>query len=207
VRLLRLTPRDAVFGELYTASATELVDAARLLAEMLGADDADLPVLRKEMAEVERRSADCTNALLRRLDGALVVPFDRGDVYALAVALADCAERMASSLEQYVLHEPLQLPVAAEDLVRALSRAADVTVTAVGDLRPGRRLTDHCLELARLRRQSAHVRRLVLRDLRSDGAELLPALRTADVVTELDGAAQAFRDVGRTIEVIALKEH
>ncbi|MFZ5872057.1 MAG: DUF47 domain-containing protein [Actinomycetota bacterium] len=204
---LRITPQDTSFYDLFAALARLLVEGADLLAELLGAADADdRDKLAERLREAEHRADEATHELMKRVNSTFVTPFDREDIYALAAGLDDCMDHMEEAGDLVVLYRLEQLPDATADLVQVLQRCAELTAAAMPRLRSMKDLTDFWVEINRLENQADRAHRRLLADLFDGSGDAMYVLKAKDVVEALEAAADAFESVANTVEQIAIKE-
>ena len=117
----RLIPRDEGFYDLFSKSAVNIDQGARLLAELLP-DLGDIPNRVERLVAIERHGDVLTHDILRRLDKAIVTPFDREDIHALAERLDDIADHIRAIGELVQLHNvdsPLEVTIEQSKLLVA----------------------------------------------------------------------------------------
>jgi len=202
---LRLSPRDTAFYDLFAASAENVRDGVRLLAEGL-AVDSDRASIAAQLKEVEHKGDEHTHDIIRRVNSTFVTPFDREDIYRLASGLDDVLDDVEAVADLMVLYRIGELPTDVADVVDVLDRAAELTADAMPRLRTMGDLNDYWIEVNRLENQADQdYRRLVAR-IFSGEYDALTAYKLKDVVDTLESAVDGFEHVANIIEQIALKE-
>ncbi len=202
---LRLSPRDTAFYDLFAASAENVRDGVRLLAEGL-AVDSDRASVAARLKEVEHKGDEHTHDIIRRVNSTFVTPFDREDIYRLASGLDDVLDDVEAVADLMVLYRIGELPTDVADVVDVLDRAAELTADAMPRLRTMGDLHDYWIEVNRLENQADQdYRRLVAR-IFSGEYDALTAYKLKDVVDTLESAVDGFEHVANIIEQIALKE-
>jgi uncharacterized protein len=202
---LRLSPRDTVFYDLFAASAQNLRDGVRLLAEAL-ADDADRVSVAARLKEVEHKGDEHTHDIIRRVNSTFVTPFDREDIYRLASGLDDVLDDVEAVADLIVLYRIGELPTDVADMVDVLDRAAELTADAMPRLRTMGDLHDYWIEVNRLENQADQIHRKLLAMLFNGKYEAIEVLKLKQIVDVLEEAADAFEHVANTVETIAVKE-
>ena len=208
----RLTPRDATFFDLFTASASHLVTGADLLAQLIGAEPADRAPLADKLRDVEHLTDDATHTILRRLNQTFVTPFDRDDIYNLASTLDDCMDLMEAAGDIVVLYGVEDLPPAVTEQVSTLQRAAELTADAMPRLRTMEGLNHYWIEVNRLENRANRVYRSLLADLfqnpryQETPALVVEMIKFKGVIDVLEQAADSFERVANIVETIFLKE-
>jgi predicted phosphate transport protein (TIGR00153 family) len=203
---LRLTPQDTSFYDLFASSAANLVEGAKLLAELLGADPAGREEINKLLRDAEHRADEATHEIMRRLNSTFITPFDREDIYALASGLDDCMDFMEAAGDLIVLYKIDELPAGVSDQVAVLQRQAELTADAMPRLRSMKDLADYWVEINRLENQADRTFRTLLAELFDGATDAITLLKLKEVVEELEAAADAFEKVANTVEQIAVKE-
>jgi predicted phosphate transport protein (TIGR00153 family) len=202
---LSFKPVDSVFYELLTKSATQLVEGARILAEMLG-DSADLESIAARMQDAEHQADETTHEIAKRVNSTFVTPFDREDIYALASGLDDIMDFMEEAVDLTMLYEVKVLPNELAEQVEVLQRCAELTAQAMPQLRSMKGLEEYWIEINRLENAGDKSYRRILAKLFSGQYEALEVLKLKDVVDSLEDAVDAFEKVANIIEQIHAKE-
>jgi len=201
----RLRPTDTTFYDLFSRSADNLTDGARLLAEMLGEGN-DKVAIAAQMREAEHRGDEATHEIVKRVNTTFVTPFDREDIYRLASDLDDVMDFMEEAVDLVLLYEIQELPMETAEQVEVLQRAAELTAAAMPALRTMKGLEEYWIEINRLENQGDQTYRHIVAKLFAGSYDALTVLKLKDVVDSLEHAMDAFEHVANTIEQIAVKE-
>lgn len=202
---LRFKPVDTAFYDLLTSSASQLVDGAALLAEMLG-DGNDRQAIASRMREAEHQADETTHEIVRRVNSTFVTPFDREDIYALASGLDDVMDFMEEAVDLTLLYEVESLPHELAEQVEVLQRCADLTAESMPRLQSMKNLEEYWIEINRLENTGDKSYRRILAKLFSGAYEALEVLKLKDIVDSLEHAIDAFERVANIIEQISVKE-
>ena len=201
----RLSPTDTTFYDMFTQSAANLVDGAKLLAEMFGSGD-DKQAIAARMRDAEHNADDVTHAIVRRVNTTFVTPFDREDIYRLAAGLDDVMDFMEEAVDLVLLYEIADLPADFAEQVEVLQRAAELTAAAMPRLRTMKDLEEYWIEINRLENQGDRSYRRLVAHLFGGSYKALEVLKLKDVVDALEHAIDALESVANTVEQIAVKE-
>jgi predicted phosphate transport protein (TIGR00153 family) len=202
---LRFKPVDTAFYTLLTSSATQLVDGARLLAEMLG-DGNDRKGIAARMRDAEHHADETTHEIIRRVNSTFVTPFDREDIYALASGLDDVMDFMEEAVDLTLLYEVESLPSELAEQVEVLQRCAELTAESMPRLQSMKDLEEYWIEINRLENAGDKSYRRILAKLFSGAYEALEVLKLKDIVDSLEAAIDAFEHVANVVEQIHVKE-
>jgi len=203
---LRLSPREAIFYDLFTAAADNLVDGSKLLLELLHADKAQRPDVGAKIRDAEHRGDEVTHQILREVNSTFVTPFDREDIYRLASRLDDVMDFIEAASDLVVLYELDEVPSEVLRLAELLEHAAQITSQAMPRLRSLNNLSDYWIEINRLENDADKLFRRFVARLFGGEYDALTVMKLKEVAEELEGAADAFENVADTVETIAVKE-
>jgi uncharacterized protein len=155
--------------------------------------------------EVERQGDLLTRTILQRLDRAIITPFDREDIHALAEGLDDVADRIRAVGELVQLHQVIEPLDSTVELSRLLARASGANVRMIGKLNRLRDLQEEIDEINAAEMEGDDVYRRGLAELYSGNFKAFAVLRWQDIVSELEEALDGFEDVSYLVATIAVK--
>jgi predicted phosphate transport protein (TIGR00153 family) len=202
---LRFKPVDTAFYTLLASSASQLVDGAALLAEMLGEGN-DRKDIAARMREAEHNADETTHEIVRRVNSTFITPFDREDIYALASGLDDVMDFMEEAVDLTLLYEVENLPAECAEQVEVLERCAELTAESMPRLQSMKDLEEYWIEINRLENAGDKSYRRILAKLFSGTYEALEVLKLKDIVDSLEHAIDAFERVANIVEQIHVKE-
>ena len=202
----RVTPHNSSFYDLFATSASHLVDGARELTKLLGAERSEREAVASRMRDLEHAADESTHAIMRKVNSSFITPFDREDIYKLASNLDDCMDLMEAAADLIVLYRIGDLPDGISAQVEVLARMAELTAEAMPRLRSMRNLSEYWIEINRLENQADHIYRELLAELFNNGADAINVLKLKEVTDQLEAAADAFETVANQVESIAVKE-
>lgn len=202
---MRFTPRDDKFFEMFSAAAANLVEATELFSTLVD----DIP-RRKELAQkltdCEHAGDDFTSAIIKRLNTSFVTPFDREDIYSLAVSLDDVADLIDAGSDHIVLYDLGLLPDGVHKQVSVLSELATLTHDAMLGLKKVADLEEFWTRTKKIESDADRIHRRLLAELFSGQYEALEVMKLKEVVDDLEDAVNAFERIAKTVEAIAVKE-
>ncbi len=203
---MRLTPSNAAFYDMFSASADNLVVGAHLLAQLVAAPREERVALAAEIREAEHAGDESTHRILRELNSTFITPFDREDIYRLASRLDDVMDFMEAAADLVVLYDLDGLPAEIADQVYLLERACELAAGAMRRLRSMKDLSEYWIEANRLENEADKLYRRLVAKLFSGAYDALTVLKLKEVVDQLESAADALENVSDTVESIAVKE-
>lgn len=203
---LRLQPRDNTFFDLFSTAGANVGTSVELLREFVHAPEDQRPELARRMHESEHAGDDTTHAIIEQLDRSFITPFDREDIYRLAVRLDDVIDYLDAAVDLATLYHVGALPDGVHAQVELLSRAASQTAVAMTKLAKPHNLTEYWVEINELENEADQVYRRLLSWLFSGELEPLEVLKLKEIIDQLEQAADAFEHVADVVHTIAVKE-
>ncbi|MBI4883488.1 MAG: DUF47 family protein [Actinobacteria bacterium] len=200
----RLIPRDQGFYELFDKMASTAAEAAVTLAGLM--ESLPVPANAAEAVVIAEKQGDGVLRDIRaRLETAIITPFDREDIQALANALDDVLDEMraaADSAFQHNIRSPLP---GIQELLRILCEATARNVALISGLRTLRNLAPIIDEIERLESEADGIYRKVMAELFSGRHDALDILRWKDVVESIESAIDAVEDASDEVQSIVVK--
>ena len=203
---LRLTPRDAGFFDLFTASADNLLEGARALSDLITGPVENREPLAKQLRDLEHRGDDRTHEIMRKVNSTFVTPFDREDIYRLASRLDDVMDFFEAAGDLVLLYELEVLPPEMQRMTEILVRGAELTASAMPRLKSLSHLSDYWIEINRLENDADKMFRRFVARLFGGDYDALTVMKLKEIAEELEAAADALENVADTVESIAVKE-
>jgi predicted phosphate transport protein (TIGR00153 family) len=203
---LRLRPQNNVFYEMFTASASNVLDGAHTLHALITGPQKDRAAHNQELRDQEHRGDDHTHNILREVNSTFVTPIDREDIYRLASRLDDVMDFFEAAGDLIVLYDLDTLPQEMQQLADILVRAGELTASAMPRLKSLKNLSDYWIEVNRLENEADKLHRRFVARLFNGDFDALTVMKLKEVAEELEAAADAFENVADTVETIAVKE-
>ncbi|HEX2130949.1 MAG TPA: DUF47 family protein [Actinophytocola sp.] len=203
---LRLKPRNTRFFDLFSVAGRNVVDAVTVLREFVAAPTEARAELAKRMHDAEHAGDDATHDIIEQLDRSFITPFDREDIYRLAVRLDDVIDFMDAAVDLATLYDPEVLPDGVRAQVELLDQMARLTAAAMPRLATLRDLTDFWVKINELENDADKVYRRLLSYLFSGELETLTVMKLKEIIDQLESAADAFEHVADVVHSIAVKE-
>lgn len=203
---LRLKPRDNRFFDLFSVAGTNIATATEVLREFVTVPTEERTELAKRMHDLEHAGDDATHAIIEQLDRSFITPFDREDIYRLAVRLDDVVDYMDAAVDLTTLYNPEALPHNVLLQVDVLEQCAKLTAEAMPRLATLRNLTDFWVRINELENEADQIYRRLLQFLFNGDHDPLTVMKLKEIVDQLESAADAFEHVADVVHSIAVKE-
>ncbi|MGH3760118.1 DUF47 domain-containing protein [Actinophytocola sp.] len=203
---LRIKPRDTRFFELFSVAGTNVVAAVDVLREFVAAPTDQRADLAIRMHDAEHAGDDATHAIVEQLDRSFITPFDREDIYRLAVRLDDVVDFMDAAVDLATLYNPEALPDGVRAQVDILDEMSRLTADAMPRLSTLRNLTGYWVKINELENDADQVYRRLLSYLFNGEHGTLTVMKLKEIIDQLESAADAFEHVADVVHTIAVKE-
>jgi uncharacterized protein len=205
---LRIFPREESYFDLFDAVADNLAEAAGQLLDLVE-DFVDPEMKAKRLVESEHEGDRLTHAILSRLNGTFITPFDREDIYALAGQLDDVVDAIEAAADMLVLHRVVEPLDAVVEQARLIDQAGRETATGLRCLRglKQEQLRAFLVTINEIENEGDRLYRRARADLYNFTGEH-PAryvLIWKDIVEQLEEALDGFEHVAHTVESIVIK--
>jgi len=201
-----LIPREMEFYTLFNQSAKLLLDAGKLLHEVV-VDFRDLPEKAQRMERLEHDADQVTHEIIARLNKTFITPLDREDIHELATTLDDVMDFIEEVTEHLILFrvkEPtLQFKALAEVVAKQVEEINKM-VPRLKDLKHAQ-ILQHCIEVNRLENQADRLLREAVAELFDRGGDPLMVMKWRELYALLETATDKCEDVADVIEGIFLK--
>jgi uncharacterized protein len=203
---MRLTPRNTQFYEMFTAAASNALDAALVLTKLVNADYDQRPELARQLKDLEHAADQTTHEIMRALNTSFITPFDREDIAVLAARMDDVVDHIEAAADLTVLYRIEALPSAVRQQAELLEEAARTTVDGMSRLRTLQKLEDYWITINEIENRADAAYRALLAELFDSGLVVITMIKIKEVVDELESAADSFEDVANVVQSIAAKE-
>ena len=204
---MRLLPRNDVFFELFTQSATIMVDSAGLLRDLLAAEPAKREAIASAIKRLERQADDVTHSVVTRLDRSFIVPLDREDIHMLASRLDDVIDRIDGIARRSQIFQLGDAPEGAVAMADVIQRAAAQLLSAIRVLADGKARVVHgaCREVKRLEEEGDALYHRWLGLLFANAPDPLYVVKWKEIYDTLEKTLDSAEDAANVLESVAIK--
>lgn len=209
--LARFLPKDEQFFDHFAEAATNALEAARLLAEVVeNGPETDRKVRR--LRELEHQGDEITHRIFQALNSTFVTPLDREDIRDLAAAIDDFVDDLEEVGKRLHLYRLGAVTEPARRFAQILVEQAEAIEGALRHLeyaaKRSSELKAAVLELHRAENEADEVLINALAGL-YDGAAAIPDLvkciRWGELYGLLEDATDRAEDIGDILEGILIK--
>lgn len=202
-----LIPRDVKFFPLYTESATQVVDASRLLNELVN-NCADIAGKAAKITEAEAANGNLTHDIIAQIHKTFVTPFDREDMAQLANSLHDIIdyiEASAVAMHLYRAESPIgKARDLADSIVRCCEKVRDA-VSKLGNKKEYQKILDDCKAIHELESEADGIFRAARAELFDNTLDMAFVIKWHEIYQLMEDATDRCEDVSDVLEEVVLK--
>lgn len=202
-----LLPREDQYFTLFTQMAGKIEDASTILMEMLDSDGNNHESFTKRIKDVEHQCDQLTHEITTKLNKSFITPFDREDIYTLAVALDDICDYIDAAARAIVMYDIRAFSEEARQLAR-ITRDLGVSIkSAVSMLKKPNGMNEHFVEIHRLENEADDVYFQAIGKLFKDATDPIRVIKMKELYEILENATDRAESVANIIESIVLKHN
>jgi predicted phosphate transport protein (TIGR00153 family) len=203
--MLRLTPHNREFFQLYASASANAVEIARRLVQLLDRFPQDGQALVDQIKELEHTGDRLTHDIVDLLNRTFVTPFDRDDMYRLAGALDDICDHVDEAADNLGSWGVERVPEKACAQAQLILRATTKLDEANNRLEGFRDSSDQLEELRRLEDEGDALVRDAVAELFASTDDAKAIIRWKDIHERLEEAVDALENAADVLEAILVK--
>jgi len=198
-------PRETKYFALFSQMTGKLQEAAGTLVEMMEGPDENFETLSKKIKHIEHECDEIAHSVTTKLNSSFITPFDREDIYTLAVALDDVCDYIDAAGRSVVMYNIHETDEHAIKLSHVIQRLTDEIHAAVGMLEHSKGMAPHLLEIQRLENEGDDIYFRGMAELFKNSPDPVRIIKWKELYEILENATDRCESVGNIIESIVLK--
>src|SRR6266446_6301177 len=147
-------PKEDEYFALFAQMTEKIQEAAGSLVEMMGGSDENFDALSKRIKSVEHECDEITHRITTKLNSSFITPFDREDIYKLAVSLDDVCDYIDAASRAVVMYDIHEVDEHTRTMAGIIQKQAREIDSAVGLLKKADGMKQHLLEIQRLENEA-----------------------------------------------------
>jgi predicted phosphate transport protein (TIGR00153 family) len=204
--MVRLIPRETKFFDLFADIANNVIDGARVLAELLNDYDYQkMPDAVARITYIEHRGDEMTHQILVKLNQTFITPFDREDIHLMASSLDDVLDFIFSAADRLLNYKIVEPSPSAKLLAGIILRQTEELGKAVALLGKEGQVLQHCVEVNRLENEADKVSREAIGRLFEGEPDPITLIKLKELLEVLEEASDKAEDVANVLETVILK--
>jgi hypothetical protein len=206
--LQALVPKDKKCFPLFQASVTNAVRTAKVLKESFEADSVKRIQLHGEIRDLEHVGDDLTHALKIEVEANFNVPFDREEVYQLAIVIDDIVDDMYGVSKRIELYKIHNIPTVFGEMAQVIWESTLVLEELMENLKKFRYSESARKRIATIRefeRKMDSLQEAAIAKLFSEGADPIELIKQQEVFGLMARAEKRCEEAASIIEAVLVK--
>lgn len=200
-----LLPKETEYFALFKKISAKLREASSILVTMLEGSPDDYDSLSKRIKSVEHECDELAHSVTTKLNTSFITPFDREDIYTLAVGLDDVCDYIDAAARAVVMYNIRESNVHAVKLSHIIDKLTNSINSATDHLKKSKGLEEHLLEIQRLENEADDIYYRAMGELFANETDPIELIKWKEVYEILENATDKCEAVGNIIESIVLK--
>jgi len=203
-----LLPKDKLFYPLFDQACNNLVEIANVLENALKSDSVTRIQSYETINLLEKQGDEITHAIMRETGNTFIVPFDREDIHALAIAIDDVVDYIYGTSKRLDLYKVHQISPAMIRLAEIITLSAIELQSAVREmrsLRNVRKVKAHLHTINTLENEADKIMNTTIADLFKNETDAMVILKTKEVITFLENATDKCEEAAHVIDSVIIK--
>lgn len=202
-----LLPREDEYFVLFTQITEKIQEASNILVEMLHSKDGSFETYTKRIKDTEHDCDELTHKITTKLNKSFITPFDREDIYTLAVALDDVCDYIDAGARAIVMYDIRDITEHAVNLAKVIQKLAGAINSAISILKKPTDMNQHFVEIHRLENEADEIYFRAIGELFKSSTDPLSVIRYKELYEILENATDRCESVANIIESIILKHN
>jgi uncharacterized protein Yka (UPF0111/DUF47 family) len=203
-----LLPKDKLFYPLFDQACNNMVEVAKVLENALKSDSVTRIQSFETINLLEKQGDEITHAIMRETGNTFIVPFDREDIHALAIAIDDVVDYIygtAKRLDLYKVHQISPAMVRLAEIITLSAIELQSAVREMRSLRNVRKVKAHLHAINTLENEADKIMNSTIADLFKNETDAMVILKTKEVISFLENATDKCEDAAHVIDSVIIK--
>ena len=202
-----LLPKEDEYFTFFAQMGAKIEEASDLLIEMLEHGTDEHVAYTKRIKDVEHQCDEITHKMTTKLNKSFITPFDREDIYHLAVALDDICDYIDAGARAIVMFD-IGLPNKhTMDLAKVIQQLGVQISSAVSMLNKPDSINTHFVEIHRLENEADEIYFRAMTELFKNADDPLKVIKWKEIYEIFEYATDRCESVANIIESIVLKHN
>lgn len=202
-----LLPKEDEYFVFFSQMGSKIEEASRLLIRMCEDDIDRHEDYARLIKDVEHQCDEITHKITTKLNKSFITPFDREDIYHLAVALDDICDYIDAGARAIVMYAVGVPNTHTKELAKVISELGAEITRALAKLKKPESINPHFVEIHRLENEADDIYFRAMKELFSNGSDALNVIRWKEIYEILESATDRCESVANIIESIVLKHN
>lgn len=200
-----LLPREDEYFTLFSQIAKKIEEAANELVLMLNDAPGTFEAHTKKIKDTEHACDELMHTITTKLNSSFITPFDREDIYTLAVALDDICDYIDAGARAVMMYDIHHITDHAKNLARVILDLSKAINKAVSMLKKPKEINTHFVEIHRLENEADDIYFRAIGDLFKNETDPIRVIKWKELYEILENATDRAESIANIIESIVLK--
>jgi predicted phosphate transport protein (TIGR00153 family) len=200
-----LLPREDEYFAYFSQMTGKIQEAADLLVEMLHGSRENFEAYSKKIKDAEHGCDEFMHSISTKLSKSFITPFDREDIFTLAVALDDVCDYIDAGARAILMYDIREISGNAKHLAKVTQSLAIEIHSAVLMLAKPDNINQHIVEIHRLENEADDVYFRAIGDLFQNTTDPMQIIKLKELYEILENATDRCESVANIIEGVILK--
>jgi uncharacterized protein len=198
-------PKEDEYFVLFSQMTAKMQEASNALVELTQSDIANFETLVKKVKDIEHSCDTITHEITTKLNKSFITPFDREDIFALAVALDDVVDYIDAGSRAILMYDIKVISDHAKHLAKVIQALTIEINSAVSMLRKPKNMNQHIVEIHRLENEADDVYFRAIGELFHSSTDAITLIKWKELYEILENGTDRCESVANIIESIMLK--
>ncbi|MFM7309496.1 MAG: DUF47 domain-containing protein [Flavobacteriales bacterium] len=203
-----LLPKDKLFYPLFDQACNNMVEVAKVLENALKSDSVTRLQSHETINILEKQGDEITHAIMRETGNTFIVPFDREDIVALAIAIDDVVDDIhvtSKRMDLYKVYEVTPTMIRLSEIITLGAKEIQGAIRDMCNLKNVRSARIHLDRINKLESEADRLMQDTMGELFRNEKDAAKLLKTKEVVSFLEEATNKCKDVAIVLESILIK--
>lgn len=202
-----LIPKEDTYFVYFAQMTEKIQEAANILVEMMDAEPSSFADYTKRIKDVEHECDTIMHEVTTRLNKSFITPFDREDIYTLAVALDDVCDYIDAGARAIVMYDISQFNSYTRQLANIIQQLSVQINGAASVLKKPVGMNQFYVEIHRLENEADEVYFNAIGALFKESPDPMNVIKWKELYEILENATDRCESVANIIESIVLKHN
>ena len=200
-----LLPREDEYFSLFSQITRKIQEASTILVRMVSEENADLIGYSRQVKDVEHACDEITHKVTTKLNKSFITPFDREDIFTLAVGLDDVCDYIDAAARGIRMYNITEFNEFVRQLARLINSQASAMNAAVAMLKDPKGMNAEIVEIHRLENEADEAYSRAIGDLFKNSTDPIEVIKQKELLEILENATDRCEGVANIMESVVLK--
>lgn len=199
-------PKEDQYFSLFLQMSVKIQEAAAMLAEMLRAADQEFDGYSKKIKDIEHECDEIAHSVTTKLNKSFITPFDREDIYTLAMALDDVCDYIDGAARSIVMYDIHGSDTHAQQLCDIIIKQSVEINLALSFLHAAKGMDQHLHNIQRLENEADEIYFNAMANLLKTD-DPIRIIKLKELYEMLENATDKCEYAGNIMESVVLKHN